>query len=74
MRARDCATSGRGAGEVALHGLPGLAGEGVAAGDIAQRLGLSHGTVRNYLSEIIGKLGVTNSIEAYRLARQKGWL
>ena len=51
-----------------------LAGEGVAAGDIAQRLGLSHGTVRNYLSEIIGKLGVTNRIEAYRLARQKGWL
>ena len=51
-----------------------LAGEGVAAGDIAQRLGLSHGTVRNYLSEIIGKLGVSNRIEAYRLARQKGWL
>ena len=51
-----------------------LAGEGVGAGDIAQRLGLSHGTVRNYLSEIIGKLGVANRIEAYRLARQKGWL
>ncbi len=51
-----------------------LAGEGVAAGDIAQRLGLSHGTVRNYLSEIIGKLGVANRIEAYRMARQKGWL
>ena len=51
-----------------------LAGEGVAAGDIAQRLGLSHGTVRNYLSEIIGKLGVSNRIEAYRMARQKGWL
>jgi two-component system response regulator DesR len=51
-----------------------LAGEGVAASDIAQRLGLSHGTVRNYLSEIIGKLGVSNRIEAYRMARQKGWL
>lgn len=51
-----------------------LAGEGQAAGDIAAQLSLSHGTVRNYLSEAIGKLGVTNRIEAYRLARQKGWL
>lgn len=51
-----------------------LAGEGQAAGDIAAKLNLSHGTVRNYLSEAIGKLGVANRIEAYRLARQKGWL
>ena len=51
-----------------------LAGEGQSAGDIAQQLNLSHGTVRNYLSEAIGKLGVGNRIEAYRLARQKGWL
>ncbi len=51
-----------------------LAGEGMAAGDIATQLNLSHGTVRNYLSEAIGKLGVANRIEAYRLARQKGWL
>jgi two-component system response regulator DesR len=51
-----------------------LAGEGQAAGDIAAQLNLSHGTVRNYHSEAIGKLGVANRIEAYRLARQKGWL
>lgn len=51
-----------------------LAGEGATAGDIAAQLGLSHGTVRNYLSEAIGKLGAGNRIEAYRLARQKGWL
>ena len=51
-----------------------LAGEGLSAADIAERLNLSHGTVRNYLSEAIGKLGVGNRIEAYRLARQKGWL
>ena len=51
-----------------------LAGEGLSAGDIAAQLRLSHGTVRNYLSEAIGKLGVGNRIEAYRLARQKGWL
>ncbi len=51
-----------------------LAGDGLGAGDIAERLHLSHGTVRNYLSEAIGKLGVSNRIEAHRLARQKGWL
>ena len=51
-----------------------LAGEGRSAAEIAEQLALSHGTVRNYLSEAIGKLGVGNRIEAYRLARQKGWL
>lgn len=51
-----------------------LAGEGQSAGEIATKLNLSHGTVRNYLSEAIGKLGVGNRIEAYRVARQKGWL
>lgn len=51
-----------------------LAGEGLSANEIAAQLNLSHGTVRNYLSEAIGKLGVGNRIEAYRLARQKGWL
>ncbi|WP_255505585.1 response regulator transcription factor [Alkalisalibacterium limincola] len=51
-----------------------LAGEGASAGDIGERLHLSPGTVRNYLSEAIGKLGVGNRIEAYRLARHKGWL
>jgi two-component system response regulator DesR len=51
-----------------------FAGEGMSAGDIAARLSLSQGTVRNYLSEAIGKLGVGNRIEAFRLARQKGWL
>ncbi len=50
------------------------AGEGMSAADIAGKLSLSQGTVRNYLSEAIGKLGVANRIEAYRLARQKGWL
>lgn len=51
-----------------------LAGEGMPAGEIAAQLHLSPGTIRNYLSEAIGKLGVGNRIEAYRLARQKGWL
>ncbi|HEY9144926.1 MAG TPA: response regulator transcription factor [Arenimonas sp.] len=51
-----------------------LAGEGVKTADIAGRLHLSQGTVRNYLSEAIGKLGAENRIEAYRSARAKGWL
>ena len=51
-----------------------LAGEGLASGDIAAELGLSEGTVRNYLSEAISKLGANNRVEAARIARTKGWL
>ena len=51
-----------------------LAGEGLANAEIAERLHLSEGTVRNYLSEAIGKLGVTNWIAGARLARDRGWL
>lgn len=51
-----------------------LAGEGKASGEIAAQLHLSDGTVRNYLSEAISKLGVGNRVEAARLAREKGWL
>jgi two-component system response regulator DesR len=50
------------------------AGEGEASADIASRLNLSEGTVRNYLSEAISKLGASNRTEAARLARQRGWL
>jgi two-component system, NarL family, response regulator DesR len=51
-----------------------LAGEGKTSGEIADLLNLSEGTVRNYLSEAISKLGVNNRVEAARLAREKGWL
>jgi two-component system, NarL family, response regulator DesR len=51
-----------------------LAAEGAAGADIADRLNLSEGTVRNYLSEAISKLGAANRTEAARIARQKGWL
>jgi two-component system response regulator DesR len=51
-----------------------LAAEGATSGDIAAKLHLSEGTVRNYLSEAISKLGATNRIEAARIARMKGWL
>ncbi len=51
-----------------------LASEGASGSEIAERLSLSEGTVRNYLSEAIGKLGASNRTEAARIARQKGWL
>lgn len=51
-----------------------LAGDGMASGDIAASLNLSEGTVRNYLSEAISKLGASNRVEAARIARVKGWL
>lgn len=47
-------------------------GAGVA--EIAAQLFLSEGTVRNYLSEAIQKLGARNRVEAAHIARQKGWL
>jgi two-component system response regulator DesR len=50
------------------------AGEGESTADIASALRLSDGTVRNYLSEAIAKLGASNRVEASRLARTKGWL
>jgi len=51
-----------------------LAEEGLSGHQIASHLDLSEGTVRNYLSAAISKLGVSNRVEATRLARQKGWL
>ena len=51
-----------------------LAGDGMASFDIAAKLNLSEGTVRNYLSEAISKLGAANRVEAARIARTKGWL
>jgi two-component system response regulator DesR len=51
-----------------------LAGEGLASAAIAAQLHLSEGTVRNYLSEAIGKTGGANRIEAARIARERGWL
>jgi two-component system, NarL family, response regulator DesR len=42
--------------------------------DIADELYLSEGTIRNYLSTAIKKLGARNRVEAARLAERKGWL
>jgi len=51
-----------------------LAAEGHPSARIAAELHLSEGTVRNYLSEAISKVGAGNRVEAARIARQKGWL
>ncbi len=50
------------------------AGEGRSTSEIAAELHLSEGTVRNYLSEAIAKLGAANRIDAARIARSRGWL
>jgi two-component system response regulator DesR len=47
---------------------------GATIEDVARKLYLSEGTVRNYLSTAIKKLGARNRVEAARLAEQKGWL
>ena len=50
------------------------AADGRSSAEIATALHLSEGTVRNYLSEAIAKLGAANRIDAARIARAKGWL
>jgi two-component system response regulator DesR len=47
---------------------------GATVADIAGRLHLSEGTVRNYLSSAIAKTGGRNRIEAVRRADERGWL
>ena len=51
-----------------------FAGEGLKTSEIADKLFLSEGTIRNYLSEAIAKLNATNRVDAARIAKQKGWL
>jgi two-component system response regulator DesR len=51
-----------------------LAGEGLSTRQVGEQLHLAEGTVRNYLSEAISELQAANRIDAYRLARQQGWL
>ncbi|WP_158819541.1 response regulator transcription factor [Granulicella sp. S156] len=50
------------------------AGDGRSSSEIATELRLSEGTVRNYLSEAITKLGAANRVDAARIARARGWL
>ncbi|WBB80739.1 response regulator transcription factor [Micromonospora sp. WMMD882] len=50
------------------------AAEGLPLKDIARRLYLAHGTVRNHLSSILRKTGARNRVEAIRHAQRDGWL
>ena len=50
------------------------AADGASTAQIAKRLYLSQGTVRNHISAAIGKLGVPNRADAIRRATENGWL
>lgn len=52
----------------------GLAAEGSPVEEIAARASLSPGTVRNYLSSAVSKLGAANRHEAVHRARERGWI
>ncbi|PFG44502.1 LuxR family two component transcriptional regulator [Isoptericola jiangsuensis] len=51
-----------------------LAADGAPVEEIAARAALAPGTVRNYLSSAVAKLGVANRHEAVRIARAQGWV
>lgn len=51
-----------------------MAAEGATTAEIAERLCLSVGTVRNYLSRSITKTGARNRVDAIRIASGAGWL
>jgi len=51
-----------------------LVEEGKSVKEIAAALFLSTGTIRNYISEAISKLGAKNRMEAIAEAKQNGWL
>ncbi|MFE7467012.1 response regulator [Streptomyces sp. NPDC057499] len=51
-----------------------LAADGAPVAEVAERASLSQGTVRNYLSSAVSKLGAENRHAAVRLARQRGWV
>ena len=51
-----------------------IAGRGFSSAEIAARLHLSAGTVRNYLSASMHKTGARSRLEAFRIAQEAGWL
>ncbi|MFB4315778.1 response regulator [Actinomadura sp. 21ATH] len=51
-----------------------LIGAGTETSRIAALLHLSEGTVRNYLSSAMAKLGESNRLAAIRAAREMGWI
>lgn len=51
-----------------------MASRGAPTREIAARLFLSAGTVRNYLSRALAKTGARTRIEAVRIAQDAGWI
>jgi two-component system response regulator DesR len=51
-----------------------LTGQGFSSRSIAQRLFLSTGTVRNYISSALAKTGTTRKEEAVQIARRQNWI
>lgn len=51
-----------------------LVAKGKTMKEVSRELYLSSGTVRNYMSEIISKLGANNRITAISIAEEKGWI
>lgn len=51
-----------------------LLADGKTTKSIAEELHLSDGTIRNYVSIVLEKLGASNRIEAIKKALDKGWL
>ncbi|MEU0532500.1 response regulator transcription factor [Amycolatopsis tolypomycina] len=51
-----------------------MTSHGYGTVEVAARLFLSAGTVRNYLTTVVAKLGARNRVDAIRIARESGWL
>jgi two-component system response regulator DesR len=51
-----------------------LTASGAEPPQIAARIGLSYGTVRNYLASAVTKLGARNRVDAIRIATEAGWI
>ncbi|QQS84029.1 response regulator transcription factor [Staphylococcus condimenti] len=49
-------------------------GQGYSSKEIASKLYLSDGTVRNYTSTAIDKLAAENRFDAWKIAESKGWI
>ncbi|GAB3159649.1 response regulator transcription factor [Amycolatopsis sp. NPDC004378] len=51
-----------------------MTSQGYGTVEVAARLYLSAGTVRNYLTTVVAKLGARNRVDAIRIARESGWI